>query len=163
MNGHRSQPFDYESYRRACASFATGITVTTLIGKDGSPQGLTANSFSSISWDPPLVMVCVDVRASVHEHFLECKAFAINILADDQREESALFSTPGVDRFSGTEWEPGELGVPVLRGALGVLECTMHQAVPAGDHTIFLGEVKRAASREGRPLLYFNSSYRDLA
>lgn len=151
-----------EAFREACARYATGITVATVIGADGHPQGLTANSFSSVSWNPPLVLVCVDHRAAVHEHFFASDAFAINILAEDQRELSVRFATAGAERFEGLDWEKGGTGAPLISGALAHLECrTTHRHV-AGDHTIFVGEVVRAASREGRPLVYFYRDYRSL-
>lgn len=156
------QPFDYESFRRSCAAFATGITVTTVRGADGSPQGLTANSFTSVSWDPPLVLVCVDKRASVYEHFASAAAYAIHVLSEEQRELSVRFASPGVDRFAGLAWEPGEFDTPVIGGCLAVLECEIVSSVEAGDHTMFLGAVRKTACREGRPLVYFNSGYRSL-
>lgn len=153
---------DKEAFREACARFATGITVATVIGTDGKPQGLTANSFSSVSWNPPLVLVCVDHRAAVHEHFYASESFAINILGDAQRELSVRFASPGEDRFKEIEWTRGTTGAPLISGALAQLDCrTTHRHV-AGDHTIFVGEVVQAAVHDGRPLVYFYRNYRSL-
>lgn len=157
-----AQLFDYESFRRSCAAFATGITVTTVFGADGSPQGLTANSFTSVSWDPPIVLICVDKRASVYEHFAAATAYAIHVLDEDQQELSVRFATAGADRFAGLRWAAGQTGAPVIAGCLAVLECEIERTVDAGDHTLFLGAVKQTACRDGRPLLYFGSSYRRL-
>ena len=154
---------DRESFREACARYATGITIATVIGTDGSAQGLTANSFSSVSWNPPLVLVCVDHRASVHEHFYASDSFAINILAEDQREISNRFASSGEDRFEGVKWSEGVLGVPLIDEALAHLECRTTHRHLAGDHTIFVGEVTRATAREGRPLVYFHRDYRKIA
>lgn len=128
----------------------------------GRPHGLTANSFTSVSAFPPLVLVCVDHRASAFAPFMEAGSFAINILASDQRGISSRFAGAADDRFEGVEWRRGELtGAPVLGGVLAWLECDMRDRIPAGDHTIFLGEVKAASSRGGaQPLLYYHRDYR---
>lgn len=154
--------FDYDSFRRGCAAFATGVTITTVMGRDGSPQGLTANSFTSVSWDPPLVLISIDRKASVHEHFLAASHYAIHVLTEEQQELSVRFASPIPSRFEGLDWSANEDGVPILPGALALIECAVYRAVEAGDHTLFLGSVTRTACRAGRPLLYFNSSYRAL-
>jgi flavin reductase (DIM6/NTAB) family NADH-FMN oxidoreductase RutF len=154
---------DRESFRRACAQFATGITVVTSMGIDGQPHGLTANSFTSVSLEPPMCLFCIDRRASVHEHFDASAAIAIHVLAEDQVELCVAFSQRPTNRFEGLKWQPGENGAPVLEGALAVFLGEVRQKVDAGTHTIFIAEVKRAACRSGAPLLYFNSAYRKLA
>jgi flavin reductase (DIM6/NTAB) family NADH-FMN oxidoreductase RutF len=154
-----SQSFDYDSFRRSCAAFATGITVTTVTGADGSPQGLTANSFTSVSWDPPLVLICLDKRASVYCHFINAAAYTIHVLAEDQKELSIRFSSPANDRFAGLNWRAGSLGAPLIEGCLATLECAIERVVDAGDHTLFLGAVQCTDCRPGKPLLYFDSCY----
>lgn len=152
---------DRQAFRDACAHYATGITVATVVDGDGRPHGLTANSFTSVSWDPPLVLVCVDHRATVYRHFYASESFAINILTEAQKDVSVRFAT-AEDRFDGIVWQPGIAGSPLLEGALAQLECrTVHRYL-AGDHTIFVGEVIRAASIEGRPLVYYLRHYRKL-
>lgn len=153
------QSFDYDSFRRSCAAFATGITVTTVTGTDGSPQGLTANSFTSVSWDPPLVLICVDKRASVYIHFLNANAFTIHVLSEHQKELSIRFSSAMNDRFANLSWHPGSLGSPLIEGCLATLECAVERVIDAGDHTLFLGAVQSTACRPGKPLLYFDSCY----
>ena len=153
---------DRESFREACARYATGITIATVIGVDGRPQGLTANSFSSVSWTPPLVLVCVDIRASVHAHFYASDSFGINILAEDQQAVSNRFASSGEDRFDDVKWNEGALGVPLIEGALAHMECRTTHRHLAGDHTIFVGEVVRATAREGRPLVYYFRDYRKI-
>jgi flavin reductase (DIM6/NTAB) family NADH-FMN oxidoreductase RutF len=151
------------SFRRACARFATGVAVATCAGEDGTPLGLTVNSFSSVSLDPPLALVCIDVSASVHDAFMASNSFAVNILREEQQGLSDRFAFGQGDRFEGVEWTAGISGAPVLGGILAVLECETRERIPAGDHTIFVGAVVRAESRDGRPLLYYASEYRRLA
>lgn len=150
-----------EAFRQACARYATGITVATVTDVEGRPHGLTANSFSSVSWEPPMVLVCVDHGASAYRQFHEAPAFAINILAEEQRSLSVRFAGPADERFEGVGWRPGEAaGAPLLDGVLGWLECRTTHRVDAGDHTVFIGEVVSADSRDGRPLVYFFRDYR---
>lgn len=149
-------------FRQACALFATGITIATTRDAEGRPHGLTANSFSSVSLEPPLVLVCVATRSAVHEAFYTSKHFGINILAEDQRELSDGFAAVGVDRFQGVSWTPGPLGSPWLERALARFDCRTFERHPAGDHTILLGEVAAVRIESGAPLIYFSSSYRAL-
>jgi len=152
-------PFDPAQFRRACARFATGITVSTALAPDGTPHGFTANSFTSVSMEPPMVLICVDHRANVLRHFEDAKHFGVNILAEDQEALSVRFAERGLDRFVGIEWHTGATGVPLLGGALARFECATIQTLAAGDHTIILGEVLYAEWQEGAPLLYFAHGY----
>jgi flavin reductase (DIM6/NTAB) family NADH-FMN oxidoreductase RutF len=155
-------PVDPSTYRAACGRFATGITIATVLGTDHQPQGLTANSFVSVSLEPPLVLVCVQREASVHPHFQAAKAFGISILDETQRTISDRFAYGAGDRFEGISWHAGPLGSPLLDGALVHLDCSVAQHVQAGDHTVFIGEVRFADQREGDPLLYFAGAYKRL-
>jgi flavin reductase (DIM6/NTAB) family NADH-FMN oxidoreductase RutF len=158
-----SQPFlDSRLFRRVCAQFATGITVVTVTDPEGQPHGLTVNSFSSVSLNPPLILVSIDLRSSVLPHFLSNPSFAVNVLSADQEALSRVFSTPGLRRFEGVSWRCGELCVPLLDDCLAHMECSTVRSVDAGDHTLFIGEVRRAVHREGKPLIYFNSCYQNL-
>jgi flavin reductase (DIM6/NTAB) family NADH-FMN oxidoreductase RutF len=123
---------------------------------------MTVNSFTSVSLEPPLVLVCIDHKAGVLDLFLRCEFFAINILRESQQALSERFARPGEDRFGTVDWFPGETGSPLVPGVLATLECFIFQRVNAGDHTIVIGEVVSAIRHEGRPLLYFGSSYRTL-
>jgi len=152
-------PFDPAQFRRACARFATGITVSTALAPDGTPHGFTANSFTSVSMEPPMVLICVDHRANVLRHFEDAKHFGVNILAEDQEALSVRFAERGLDRFVGIDWHTGATGVPLLGGALARFECATIQTLAAGDHTIILGEVLYAEWQEGAPLLYFAHGY----
>lgn len=151
---------DQDTFRRACARFATGITVATVLSPDGVPFGMTANSFTSVSCNPPLILVCVDYRSSILPHFRAAEYFGINILTETQRDYSVRFSQRQPDRFDGIDWRRGEHGVPLLAGSLAAMECSIYETVEAGDHAIFIAEVVRAEFCDGNPLLYFGSSYR---
>ncbi len=149
-------------FRKACGAFATGVAVAAVMGRDGKPHGLTVNSFTSVSLEPPLVLVCIGHKAATHGPFSSASAFTVNILSEEQRDLSARFASSHPNRFEGVDWYEGELGAPVLNGALAVLECEMRERMEAGDHTIFLGLVRRAGVRDGAPLVYFSGKYREL-
>jgi flavin reductase (DIM6/NTAB) family NADH-FMN oxidoreductase RutF len=154
---------DKELFRKTCSRFATGIAVATVAGADGTPYGLTVNSFTSVSCYPPLVLVCVDYRCSLLPQFRSSCYFGINILRDTQRDLSVRFSQRELDRFEGLDWVASECGVPLFPDCLASFECCVNQTVEAGDHALFLGEVVGARYGEGSPLIYFGSSYRELA
>lgn len=155
-------PVDKEAFRKACARFATGIAVATVIGTDEAAHGLTVNSFASVSLSPPLVLICVDHNSAVLKHFRASPYFGVNILREDQKDVSAHFARKGHDRFGEVAWVAGKTGVPLLPEALGVLECKVTDTVEAGDHAILIGKVVRADWHDGRPLIFYNSAYRNL-
>ena len=153
-------------FRKALACFATGITVITL-DSENEVHGMTANAFTSVSLDPMLVLVCVDQRARTHAHLHAKKRFGVNILSEDQRAISEYYARPTRthDRAAeeaGAAFERTALGTPVLRGALAYLECRLHSAQDAGDHTIFIAQVEDVVANQGRPLLFFESKYRKI-
>lgn len=153
---------DQTSFRKSCARFATGIGIATVAGPDGSPQGLTINSFTSVSCCPPLVLICLDYRCSVLPAFRGNSFYGINFLSADQRHLSVRFSQYSGNRFEGIPWRWGRNGVPLIDGCLGQLECCVSQTVEAGDHAILIAEVVTAEWQEGEPLIYYGSSYRSL-
>lgn len=155
-------PFDHSQFRRACARFATGITITTVTAPDGTPHGLTANSFTSVSAEPPLVLICVDHRANVLPHFETAEYYGVNVLSQSQEALSVRFSERGLDRFDGVEWSRGEHGVPLLCGTLARFECRICNRIVAGDHTILIGEVLYVEYEDGSPLVYYSSAYRTI-
>ena len=153
-------------FRIALGCFATGITVITL-DSDNEVHGMTANAFASVSLDPMLVLVCVDQRARTHAHLHAKKRFGVNVLAEGQRAISEYYARPvrAHDRAAeeaGARFERTQHGTPVLHGALAYLECRLHTAEDAGDHTIFIAEVEEVVVRDGRPLLFFGSQYRKI-
>lgn len=127
--------------RDALGQFATGVTIVTTQGETG-PLGLTVNSFAPVSLEPPLVVWSLRKESALHDAFLDRGAFAIHVLAAQQRELARVFSRPVQDRFRGLDVRPGHAGVPVLDACLARFECTTHQTVAAGDHTLFIGHVQ---------------------
>jgi flavin reductase (DIM6/NTAB) family NADH-FMN oxidoreductase RutF len=150
-------------YRRTCSLFATGVTVITTVDGNGHPHGMTVNSFSSVSLDPPLVLVCIDLKNAILGHFLTSACFAVNILAEHQEDVSRRFSSAAERRFHGMDWSPGVSGVPLLAGVLAHMECALAKTFEAGDHAMLVGEVRQAWYREGKPLVYFRSSYQNIS
>ena len=149
--------------RDALGCFATGVTVVTALAPDGTPIGLTANSFTSVSLDPPLLLVCIANGAGSAPALREAGHFAVNVLQIGQQPASNRFAGNGEDRFSGTEWSEGVAGVPVLSSSLGSFECRRHAVHDGGDHFVLVGEVVRAQFEPRRdPLLYFRGKYRRL-
>ncbi len=157
--------FEPRAYRNALGCFATGIAVVTTIAPDGEKIGVTVNSFSSVSLDPPLVQFCLGRAAMSFEAFTTAPSFAVNILAEDQAELSARFSRRDLqERWEGLGVERWDTGVPILTGCLANLECDREHLYEGGDHVIIVGRVRRlAGSEEGRPLLYFRGGYQTLA
>jgi flavin reductase (DIM6/NTAB) family NADH-FMN oxidoreductase RutF len=123
---------------------------------------LTINSFTSVSCEPPLVLVCIDYRAAALPHFRANPYYGINVLCDSQRNVSVRFSERQDERFDGIEWHRGITGAPLLGGCLASFECCVSQTVEAGDHAILIAEVLRAENRDGEPLIYWGSRYRHL-
>lgn len=154
---------DARTLRDALGCFATGITIVTTMAPDGTPVGLTANSFTSVSLDPPLLLVCIANSAGSAPVLREAAHFGVNVLQIGQQPASNRFAGRGEDRFAATPWTPGETGVPLLDGALGSFECRRHAVHDGGDHFILVGEVVRAQFEPRRdPLLYFRGKYRRL-
>ena len=151
-----------EEFRRALSRFASGITVVTLKDKDGNPHGITVSAFSSVSLEPPLILVCIDNAAGSHSAFYEGKRFVVNILNEDQSEHSNHFASQIADKFINVHHHEGLEGIPVLKNALVNLECRLVEHFAAGDHTIFIGEIEQAHVNEGNPLVYYLGDYRKI-
>ena len=154
---------DPRTLRDALGCFASGVTIVTARGADGVPVGLTANSFTSLSLDPPLLLVCIAHSSNSAPTLLEAEHFAVNVLQIGQQPASNRFASKAEDRFSATAWSEGHGGVPVLDGSLGSFECKRHAVHEGGDHFILIGEVVRATFEPRRdPLLFFRGKYRRL-
>jgi flavin reductase (DIM6/NTAB) family NADH-FMN oxidoreductase RutF/pimeloyl-ACP methyl ester carboxylesterase len=154
---------DARTLRDGLGCFATGITIITTLDAAGRPVGLTANSFTSVSLDPPLLLVCIANTAASAPILRDAQHFGVNVLQIGQQPASNRFAGKADDRFSATAWTPGETGVPLLNGSLGSFECTRHAVHEAGDHFILIGQVVRAQFEPRRdPLLYFRGKYRRL-
>ena len=152
-------PIDPRALRNAFGAFATGVTVVTTRQADGTPRGFTANSFTSVSLDPPLLLVCLAKTAHSADTFAVAPHFAVNILAEDQKAVSGLFASRAPDKFDQCAWTPGPANVPLIDGALAQFTCANHQLVDAGDHLILIGRIDAFATSEGQPLGYFRGSY----
>ena len=151
-------------FRKAMGAFATGVTIVT-VDLDGEVHGMTANAFASVSLDPMLVLVCVDHTTRTHAHLHAKKRFGINVLCEDQRAISEYYARPErthehAEAETGARFERTQHGTPMLQGSLAYLECRLHSAQDAGDHTIFIAEVEEVVVREGDPLLFFRGKYR---
>ncbi len=154
---------DARTFRDALGCFATGVTVVTTTDSYSEPVGLTANSFTSVSLDPPLLLVCIANGSSSAAVLESAERFAINILQIGQQLTSNRFAGKNEDRFAETPWQMSEFGIPVLTGALASFECVREAIYPAGDHFILVGKVLKARFEPQRdPLLYFRGKYRRL-
>lgn len=160
------KPIEAADYRRIIGQFATGVTVLTT-ANDGLLHGMTANAITSVSLDPPLLLVCVDKAAHSHEQFTRSGRFTVNILAEDQQEVSQIFaaaSEPEQGRLQGVAFHLGANGAPVIEGCLAYIECAVADHFEGGDHTIFIAGVEDAAvAGEAAPLLFYQGTYRRLA
>ena len=146
---------DTNVLRRLLSRWTTGITIITTIGEDGVPLGKAANSFHSVSLDPPLVGWCVDVRSTRYAEWLAAPGYAVHIMGESQTELVKHFARRGGDKFADIPWEPGPFGMPLLESALLRLECRMWKQLEAGDHTYLIGEIVGVAGeREGSGTAY---------
>lgn len=150
-------------FRQLLGRFATGVTVVTALDGTRRPHGMTANSLSSISLHPPLILVAIEKVALLHPVITTSPHFVVNILGEQQEAVSRRFARKEDDRFDGIGYTLTAEGVPVLDGVLAHIECERHALHEAGDHTIVIGRVTGGAVREGRPLAYFRGGYTGLA
>jgi|SRR5215471_6463702 len=146
-------------FRRVLSHFASGVTIVTTCDGDKRPTGLTASAFTSVSLEPPLVLVCIDHKSQSHAPLVEGGCFAVNILSVDQQALSRKFATTRLDKFDGVEFRLSELGLPIIAAAIAHLECVTVSTHVAGDHTILVGRVEEATAGIGEPLLYFRGQY----
>ena len=146
-------------FRRVLGHFASGVTIVTTCDTDGRPTGLTASAFTSVSLDPPLILICVDHKSQTHGPLCDRGRFAVNFLAADQEALSRKFATTRLDKFEGVSHRMTGLGLPVIDGALAHLECVTVDRHEAGDHTILVGRVEDSNVTDGEPLVYFRGQY----
>ncbi|QJF50183.1 flavin reductase family protein [Roseobacter ponti] len=145
---------DKRALRNAFGSYMTGVTVVTTRTTDGTPVGFTANSFTSVSLDPPLLLVCPGRFLSSFDSFSTCSHFAVNILSEGQEEVANTFAGYKGDRFARVQCVPDEMGSPLIHGALAQFSCSTHQSLDAGDHQILIGRIRSFEHFEGRGLGY---------
>ncbi len=152
--------FDSEKFKKALGLFATGVTIVTGVTPQGEPVGITANAFTSVSLEPPLVLVCLDNNTGCLEAFCEGEHFAISILDENQQALSKMFAGPQEHKFKDRTYETWDSDCPILSECLVNLECRRVNVFEAGDHVILLGRVEGIEySNSGRPLLYYQSAY----
>lgn len=150
---------DPKELRNAFGKFMTGVTVVTTIDPSGAPIGFTANSFSSVSLDPPLLLVCPAKSLSSFDIFNNCSHFHVSVLADNQQTISNIFASSQEDRFSEVDWTPDHNGCPTIDNALASFSCSREQSIDAGDHIILLGKVVDYAMTDGQGLGYGEGGY----
>lgn len=157
--------FDVRGFRNALGSFPTGVAIITTTGPDGQPVGLTCNSFSSVSLDPPLVSWGLRINSKSLEAFRSAGSFAINILAEDQKDLSGRFASSSVpDKFEGVAWHSGHRGLPIIEDCVATFECDKFAEHLAGDHVLFLGQVaKFEHGRHEDSLVFYKGAYMMLA
>lgn len=153
---------DHDLFRAVLGRFATGITVITSIDAAGVPHGMTVSAFSSLSLDPPLVLVCIANDATMAPVLQRATTFAVNVLHGGQEALSRRFAGKVDDRFAGVGYSIGKLGDPILDDVLASLQCRVVTRHPAGDHVIVVGQVEQAAAGSGQPLLYYRGGYATL-
>ncbi|HET7603865.1 MAG TPA: flavin reductase family protein [Gemmatimonadales bacterium] len=150
-------------FRQLLGRFATGVTVITVTSPDdGGPRGMTASSVASVSLMPPLLSVCVEKEAVLHDLLVQSPTFAVNVLAEAQEELSRRFAGPQTASFDGVGYHVSDRGLVLLDGAVAHIECRRVATHAAGDHTILLGGVVGGAAHDGRPLLHFRGGYASL-
>ena len=152
---------DQHEFRNALGCFASGVTVVTTLDEDGGPVGLTINSFSSLSLDPPLVLFCLDRKVTSFDAFQNNRHFAVNVLAEGQEELSRRFAQVGSDKWVGIEFSAWDSGCPIFEDCLANIECDVDTIFEGGDHVVITGTVKQFCYDEdgARPLLFYRGSY----
>jgi flavin reductase (DIM6/NTAB) family NADH-FMN oxidoreductase RutF len=160
--GDTAMAIDQRHFRDVMGQFATGVTIVTTV-VDGVPHGITANSFTSVSLDPPLMLFCLGKSSTNFDAFMTTSSFAVNILAVDQDKLSTHFAMFEGDRFEGTKWDAWETGAPILEGVIAAADCTLETRHDAGDHVIIIGRALRSENlSEATPLVYHRGKYAGL-
>jgi flavin reductase (DIM6/NTAB) family NADH-FMN oxidoreductase RutF len=148
-----------QEFRETLALWPSGVTVLTARGDEGL-VGMTISSFSSLSLDPPLILACLDKKATSHDGLVGATGFAVHVLARDQEDISRRFARPGPEKFDEVAWEYGEFGAPLLPVGVARLVCAYEAAFDGGDHTILVGRVADVARTDNPPLIYWDREYR---
>jgi len=151
-----------DEFRAVLGRFPSGVTVVSTRGADGSDQGMTVSAFCSLSLDPPLVLICIEHSASVHEALTTAPGFAVNILSARQEQIARRSSIVDIERFEGVGFTRSSSGYAILDDILGLIECRRVALHEGGDHTIIVGEVEATRIEIGTPLLYYRGGYAQL-
>lgn len=152
MPGEKRDVVDPREFRTAAGQFLTGVTVVTTVDADGAPSGLTANSFTSVSLHPPMLLFCLGRDSTNLAAFEAGTGFVVHVLSATQQDIAQRFATKGIDRFEDIDWSPGRHNLPVLPGSLATFECDHVYTYDGGDHLILVGEVKA---------MFIDDSHRD--
>ena len=155
----RLSSFDNRELRSAFGSFMTGVTIVTTAGVDGQPRGFTANSFTSVSLEPPLLMICIGKQAASMDVFRHARGFAVNILSEAQKDTSVLFASKRPDKFEAAQWRSGPFGNPLIEGSAAWFDCARYQVIDAGDHIILMGHIEAFSYTDANPLGYARGHY----
>jgi flavin reductase (DIM6/NTAB) family NADH-FMN oxidoreductase RutF len=150
---------DSQAFTSAMSRVPAPVTVVTTVDESGGRWGFTSSSFGSVSLDPPLVLVCLDKKASTHPAFIAARYFMVNILTQEQADIARRFARSGTDRFAADDMRPCELGLPGLHAPCARVACSMHSVVSAGDHSILIGRVEATYVGGRVPLVYCDRSY----
>jgi flavin reductase (DIM6/NTAB) family NADH-FMN oxidoreductase RutF len=150
---------DSSVFRNLLGRFATGVTILTIPGPDGRPAGMTASSLASVSLEPPLLSVCVERRADMHDLIVAAPGFVVNVLESSQEALSRRFAEEHPDRFAGVGYHLGAGGEVVLDDTLAHIECRRNALYDGGDHSIIVGLVTGGSTGSGHPLLYYRGGY----
>ena len=154
--------FDAREFRAALGDYATGVTIITTLDVNGQPVGLTANSFASVSLDPPLVLWSIDKNSQLFDTFLQAEHYAVHVLRDDQQELALKFSDDDAVRFVEETYERGIAALPLLENYCTLFQCEVHSRLTEGDHTILIGRVLSISDQSARPLLFHKGQYKGL-
>lgn len=150
-------------YRKALGCFATGVTIVTTLDQQGSPVGLTVNSFNSVSLSPSLILWSLKRSSGNLQNFLNCSSFCVNVLSEDQADLAIQFATSNVEKFDGVKWRESTGGAPRLNECTAFFDCALFKHYDGGDHEIFIGEVIEFGSRASRPpLMFVNGEFTSL-
>jgi len=152
----------HRDFRDTLGQFATGVTVITSGAASARPFGITVNSFSSVSLDPPLILWCLERSTYIADQFLNCRHFAVNVLAGDQKDVALRFASTDDDKFDGMATQTGLHDIPLISGAVAHFECALEHTYAGGDHVILVGRVERFAQADGNPLIFHRGQLTEL-
>ncbi|MEP6900708.1 MAG: flavin reductase family protein [Actinomycetota bacterium] len=151
-----------DEFRAALARFPSGVTVVTTKDATGRFHGITVSAFTSVSLEPPMILVCIEKKTGSHDAFQESEFFVVNMLAEGQENLSNRFASQLNDKFDGALYRLGIGEIPVLEDAFVTLECRLAYAHEGGDHTIFVGLIEKSNVKDENPLVYWDGNYRQL-
>lgn len=153
------RPVPPQLFRSVMGSFPTGVTVITTLSETGTPVGMTVNAITSVSLEPPQLLICLARSRYTASAIRFSGKFAVNFLSDDQKNVASIFASNADEKFSTVRTHCGALGLPLIADSLALAECEVCKVVDSGDHLIFIGEVVSATSKDGMPLVFFRRNY----